>query len=189
MSGIKRSKSLHLHQPAGRGEVGPFEHLRRLRSRRRSTNRPAGSTAGARAARAAPISRRRCSSRACRLGKTRASSGRPRSIALVSRQAWGGRPALQAAAHAIGRVARHAVVLPEQVHRTDQPVLVRRHDPRGPAVGAQAQDARAADQRNIVKVNDVGRRIIEHFLEHVRLEVAASRSPASPAATGCRTGS
>ena len=70
-----------------------------------------------------------------------------------------GRPAaLQAAAHAGRGVAGLAIVFPEQVHRADQPVLVRRHDPHGPPVRPQAQDTRPAHERDVVKMHDVGRR-------------------------------
>ncbi len=59
-------------------------------------------------------------------------------------------------------IAALLAVLPEQVHRTDQPVLVRRHDPGGTA--AKVEDARSPDQRNIVEMDDVGLDRVELLL-------------------------
>ena len=52
----------------------------------------------------------------------------------AARPAAAGRPLKQQRTQ-FGAVAGLAVVFPEQVHRADQPVLVRRHDPHGPAIG------------------------------------------------------
>ena len=62
----------------------------------------------------------------------------------------------QAAANATRAVTWLAIVLPEQVHRADQPVLMCSHDSDGPPIGSQSEDARTSDERDIVKVHDVG---------------------------------
>ena len=73
-----------------------------------------------------------------------------------------GRPfPCQVAANATWAVALLAIVLPEQVHRADQPVLMHCHDPDGPPIGSQPKDARTPNQRDVVKVHDVSVRAIQ----------------------------
>ena len=163
--GNQALKSLHLDQPARRGEVGPIELTRRFLLDPSWTSPPAGNREADTSGTCAPTPRRRCSSRAWRLGKTSASRWRrPRSIAPVARQTCGGRCPFREQLTQVGALAGPLVVLPEQVHRADQPVLMRRHDPRGATIGPQPQDPRAAHQRDVVKMDDVGLGIIEDRL-------------------------
>ena len=74
----------------------------------------------------------------------------------------------EGAADAVGAVAGLPVVLPEQVHRADQPVLVRRHQADRRA--AELEHAGAADERDVVEVDDVGVDGVEGLAEGLGLE-------------------
>ena len=81
-------------------------------------------------------------------------------------------PRLDHAPGTSGFVARLLVVLPEQVHRADEPVLVRRHDP--DRLPAHLQDAGTADERDVVKMNDVDVERIKRRAEFLGLEEGAT---------------
>src|SRR5262245_21206275 len=55
-------------------------------------------------------------------------------------------PPFEAAGDARRSIARFAVVFPEKVHRTDEPMLVCGHDSHGFVIGTQAEDAGASNQ-------------------------------------------
>ena len=97
----------------------------------------------------------------------------------------------------VGAVAGLAVVLPEQVHRADQPVLVRRHDPHGPAIRPRPRTPGPADQRDVVEVDDVGVGRVEHLAQGSALKkggpvtwVASGERMPKPLSSGwtCRPG-
>ena len=73
------------------------------------------------------------------------------------------------AADAVGAVAGLLAVLPEQVHRADQPVLVRGHQ--ADRLLAQVEHARPADERDVVEMDDVHVDRVERLAEHLRLEI------------------
>ena len=77
------------------------------------------------------------------------------------------------APEAVGLVTGFPVVFPEQVHRADQPVLVRCHDPDG--FPAHLQDTRAADERDVVEVDHVDVDGVEGGAQRVGLEEGSSR--------------
>ena len=63
-------------------------------------------------------------------------------------------PERERAAEALRLLARLPVVLPEHVHRADEPVLVRRVELHA---AAKLEHAGTADQRDVVEVDDVER--------------------------------
>src|SRR6267154_1222472 len=71
----------------------------------------------------------------------------------------GGASARQATSHALGRIAWLAVVFPEQMHRTGEPVLVCRHQSDG--APPHIEDAGPANKGNIVEMDDIGVDVIE----------------------------
>ena len=85
-----------------------------------------------------------------------------------------GRTASVKGASDAGRlVAGFVVVFPEQMHRADEPVLVGRHHPhRRPT---HVQYTWAADERDVVKMDDVGIDRVELLAKGVGLEVGAPR--------------